>query len=221
MRSVNVGRPKERDWAGIGRTSIDKRPVEGLVRARTLGLEGDQVSDTEHHGGVDQAVYAFAREDLDWWQRELGLEAGAIRDGQFGENLTTEGYDVNEALIGERWAVGSAVLEVASVRIPCNDFKAWQGVNGFDNHVWVKRFTAVGRPGPYLRVVEEGELTAGDALEVLDRPKHDVTVRVMFAALTTKREWLPRLLGVPAMPQEALDNVQRYLELHGSQSSDR
>jgi MOSC domain-containing protein YiiM len=211
LRSVNVGMPKVREWAGIGRTSIDKRPVEGPVVARTLGLDGDQVSDTQSHGGVDQAVYAFAREDLDWWQRELRLEDGALRDGQFGENLTTEGIDVNEALIGERWAIGSALFEVASVRIPCRDFKNWQRVTGFDDRGWVKRFTAVGRPGPYLRVLEEGEIEAGQRIEVVDRPDHDVTVSVMFAALTTRREWLPRLLEVPAMPQEARDNAERHL----------
>jgi MOSC domain-containing protein YiiM len=211
LRSINVGRPQEREWAGIGRTSIDKRPVEGAVVARTLGLDGDQVSDTQSHGGIDQAVYAFAREDLDWWQRELRLEDGAIRDGQFGENLTTEGIDVNEALIGEHWAIGSALFEVASVRIPCNDFKNWQRVTGFDDRRWVKRFTAVGRPGPYLRVLEEGEFEAGQRIEVVDRPDHDVTVSVMFAALTTRREWLPRLLEVPAMPDEARENAERYI----------
>jgi len=218
LRSINVGRPKDRDWAGIGRTSIDKRPVDGAVVARTLGLDGDQVSDIENHGGVDQAVYAFAREDLNWWQKELAHD---IRDGQFGENLTTEGLDVNEALIGERWAIGSALFEVASVRIPCNDFKNWQRVNGFDDGRWVKRFTAVGRPGPYLRVVDEGEIEAGQTIEVIHRPDHDVTVSVMFAALTTRREWLPRLLEVAAMPQEARDNAERYVELQNSQSVDR
>ena len=105
LLSVNVGRPKVRDWAGIGRTSIDKHPVAGPVAARTLGLDGDQVSDTKHHGGVDQAVYAFAREDLDTWAERLGMP---IPDGQFGENLTTTGIDVNEAEVGERWRIGSA-----------------------------------------------------------------------------------------------------------------
>src|SRR4051812_4756368 len=120
--SVNVGTPVQQSWAGIGRTSIDKQPVAGPVEADRLGLSGDQVSDTKHHGGPDQAVYAFAREDLDGWERELGRE---IRDGQFGENLTTRGLDVNEAEVGERWQVGTVLLEVSSVRIPCNDFKNW------------------------------------------------------------------------------------------------
>ena len=188
--SINVGRPREFTWAGIGRTSIDKRPVSGPVWARRHGLEGDQVSDTKHHGGLDQAVYAFAREDLDWWASELGHE---IRDGQFAENLTTRGIDVNESEVGERWRIGTAMFEVSMVRIPCNDFKNWQRVNGFDDRAWVKRFAAQGRPGPYLRVIEEGELEAGDELTVVHRPRHGVTVSTLFLALTTERTLLPEL----------------------------
>ncbi len=153
VRSVNVGTPRVAAWAEIGRTSIDKRPLVGPVRVGRLGLEGDEVSDTRHHGGVDQAVYAFAREDLDAWAATLGRD---VRDGQFGENLTTEGIDVNEAEVGEHWRIGTAVLEVASIRIPCNEFKGWMGECGYDRTAWVKRFTATNRPGPYLRVVEEG-----------------------------------------------------------------
>jgi MOSC domain-containing protein YiiM len=155
--SVNVGIPKPADWAGLGHTAIDKRPVPGRVRVGRVGLAGDQVGDVANHGGVDQAVYAFAREDLDRWARELGRD---IRDGQFGENLTTRGIDVNEAEIGERWRIGGedgVLLEVCSVRIPCNDFKNWMGLSGYDNRAWVKRFAQVGRPGPYLRVLAEGE----------------------------------------------------------------
>jgi len=208
LRSVNVGHPREAEWADIGRTSIDKRPVAGPVRADPLGLEGDQVADTQHHGGVDQAVYAFAREDLDFWEGELGRP---IRDGQFGENLTTEGIDVNEALVGERWQIGTAVLEVASIRIPCNDFRGWQRVSGYDDTAWVRRFAAVGRPGPYLRVVQDGMLQIGDAIEVLHRPAHDVTVTAMFRALTTRRDQLPRLLQVDDLVAEARSRVERYL----------
>ena len=191
--SVNVGTPREVAWAGIGRTSIDKQPVSGVVEVGRLGLEGDQVSDTVHHGGVDQAVYAFAREDLDAWAVELGRE---VRNGQFAENLTTSGIDVNEAEVGERWQVGTVTLEVAMVRIPCNDFKNWQRVTGFDDRAWVKRFAARGRPGPYLRVIQEGELQAGDDLVVVHRPGHGVTVSTMFRALTTERALLPELFKV-------------------------
>jgi MOSC domain-containing protein YiiM len=205
--SVNVGRPQVRDWAGIGRTSIEKQPVSGPVAARALGLDGDQVSDTQHHGGVDQAVYAFAREDLDRWTELLGQP---IRNGQFGENLTTSGIDVNEAEVGERWQIGSALLEVASVRIPCNDFKNWMGVNGYDSSAWVKRFAADGRVGPYLRVTTEGVVEAGDEIRVVHRPGHGVTVSTMFAALTTRKELLPELLRVDGLVDEAREQAEKY-----------
>jgi len=208
VRSVNVGRPQPWAWAGIGRTSIEKHGVRGPVAVRRLGLHGDEVSDTRHHGGVDQAVYAYGREDLDRWAVELGRE---IRDGLFGENLTTEGYDVNEAEVGERWRVGTALLEVASVRIPCNDFKCWMGETGYDNTTWVKRFTADARPGPYLRVLEEGEVAPGDRARVVHRPGHGVTVSTMFRALTTEPPLLPRLLEVEGLVQEARISAERYL----------
>src|SRR3954451_10753557 len=121
LRSVNVGTPREAPWAGIGRTSIDKAPVPGPVEVHRLGLVGDQVSDTRSHGGRDKAVYAFAHEELDWWGDQLGDE---LRDGEFAENLTTSGLAIDDAEVGERWRVGSVVLEVASVRTPCNDFKS-------------------------------------------------------------------------------------------------
>lgn len=208
IRSVNVGTPRPREWAEIGRTAIEKHAVAGPVRVSALGLEGDQVGDTVHHGGIDQAVYAFAREDLDHWVEQLGAP---LADGRFGENLTTSGIDVNEAEIGERWRVGSAVFEVASVRTPCNDFKGWMGELGFDNAGWVKRFAAVGRPGPYLRVVEEGTLQAGDTLVVEHRPGHGVTVSIMFRALTTDRTLLPELLQVDGLVAEARQAAEKYV----------
>jgi MOSC domain-containing protein YiiM len=206
--SVNVGRAREAAWAGIGRTAIDKVPVRGPVRASRLGLDGDQVGDTKHHGGVDQAVYAFSREELDWWAAELGQE---IRDGQFAENLTTRGIDVDEAEVGERWQVGSVVLEVASIRIPCNDFKNWQRLNGYDTRAWVKRFAVHGRPGPYLRVLQEGELQAGDDLRVVHQPGHGVTVAMMFRALTTEHALLPRLLEIEGLARVPRRVAEEYV----------
>lgn len=207
--SVNVGKPVDVAWARpLRRTSIDKRPVDGPVQVTALGIEGDQVSDTKHHGGIDQAVYVFAREDLDIWGERVGQR---IRNGQFGENLTTAGIDVNEALLGERWRVGAVLFEVAEVRIPCNTFKNWLGLTGIDNAGWLKRFTAEGRPGPYLRVLESGSLAAGDEVVVVHRPSHDITVSTMFRAFTTDRSLLPRLLEVgeslAAKPREAAEKA--------------
>jgi MOSC domain-containing protein YiiM len=194
LLSVNVSQPVPVAWAKPERqTSINKRPVAGPVRVETLGVTGDQVADTRHHGGVDQAVYVFAREDLDVWGKRLGVR---FENGQFGENFTTSGIDVNEVLLGERWRIGSAVFEVAEVRIPCNTFKNWLGEMGVDNTAWVKRFTAEGRPGPYLRVIEPGLVTPGDDLTVVSTPSHDITVAIMFRAFTTDRSLLPRLLDV-------------------------
>jgi MOSC domain-containing protein YiiM len=208
VRTVSVGRPREAAWTGIGRTAIDKAPVSGRVRVGRLGVHGDQVADTRHHGGPDQAVYAFAREELDWWAAELG---GELRDGEFGENLTTEGFGVDVAELGERWLIGSVLLEVASVRIPCNDFKAWMGRGGHDNRVWVRRFTEHARPGAYLRVLEPGTLRPGDQLDVVHRPGHGVTVSTMFRALTTERELLPRLLEVQGLVAEARRRAEEYV----------
>lgn len=194
LLSVNAARPRPVPSAKPQRrTSIDKRPVDGPTPVGSLGVEGDQVGDTKHHGGVDQAVYVFAREDLDLWGDRVGRH---FANGQFGENFTTEGIDVNAALLGEQWRIGTALFEVAEVRIPCNTFKNWLGELGVDSRGWVKKFTAEGRPGPYLRVVAPGTVTAGDALSVTFQPDHDITVATMFRAFTTERSLLPRLLEV-------------------------
>lgn len=143
------------------RTGIFKEPVDGPVRASGSSLEGDLQADRRVHGGEVKAIYAYAREDYDWWERELGRE---LPPGTFGENLTVRGIDVTGAETGERWRVGSALLEITEPRLPC--FKL--GVKMGDNR-FLKRFTAAGRPGKYLRIVEEGELRAGDAVEIAPR----------------------------------------------------
>jgi MOSC domain-containing protein YiiM len=207
VRSVNVGLPREAPWAGIGRTSIDKAPVSGTVQVSRLGLAGDQVSDTRHHGGRDQAVYAFAREELDWWAGELGEE---LREGEYGENLTTAGIDVDGAEVGERWRIGSVVLEVATVRTPCNDFKTWMGRNGHDNRAWVRRFAERARPGAYLRVLQPGVLAAGDPIEVVHRPGHGVTASYLFRAVTREPDLLPGLLVVDGLADKVREKALRY-----------
>src|SRR5262245_57207314 len=164
-RVISVNRGQEADLLINGRaarSAIDKRPVSGLVQVGSLGLEGDTVADKVNHGGLEQAVYAYAREDLDWWTEQRGRGQA---HGRFGENITTAGIDVSSELIGETWRVGGTVLQVTSPRIPCNTFKSW-----LDEPRWVKRFAAAGRPGAYLRVLTPGLVAAGDDLEVLDRP---------------------------------------------------
>ncbi|MFF4549024.1 MOSC domain-containing protein [Streptomyces sp. NPDC001435] len=215
LLSVNLGRARAVEYTDQpeGLTGIDKRPVDGPVRVTApgpkgtagSGLAGDSVCDLRHHGGNDQAVYAFAREDLDDWERELGR---TLADGAFGENLTTEGLDVSGALIGERWRIGPAlVLEVTCGRIPCRTFQAHLGERG-----WVKRFTRKGAPGAYLRVIEPGEIRAGDRVEIVHRPDHDVTVALQFRAETTRRELLPRVLAAgTALHPEALEEARRYV----------
>ncbi len=204
--SVNTGLPRDEAWAGnLRRTGIDKRPVTGPVAVRRLGIDGDEVADKVYHGGVHKAVYAFAQEDLAVWADCLGGEA---RPGLFGENLTTSGIDVNAAEVGERWRIGTALLEVAHVRIPCVVFKNWVGLNGLDDAAWMKRFTAEARPGAYLRVLEEGQLQAGDPVVVAHRPGHGVTVSTMFKALTSERTLLPELVKVHRLPPEVLDAAQ-------------
>jgi MOSC domain-containing protein YiiM len=159
------------------RTGIDKRPVEGAVRVEPLGLVGDSVLDVDHHGGLSQAVYAYAREDQEWWTDELGDELlRPITPGSFGENLTVTGVAVNDARPGERWAIGTLVLEVTDPRIPCSTFAGFLGLRG-----WVKRFALHERPGAYLRVVTPGELRAGDAITVTPGPPDVPTVRETFA----------------------------------------
>lgn len=188
--SVNVGTVRDLVIGGRpGRSAIDKRPVRGAVRARALGLSGDEQADTEDHGGVDQAVYAYAREDLDWWTERLGRE---LRGGEFGENVTTVGLDVSGALIGETWRLGQAVVQVTSPRIPCETFRSWTG-----EQQWVRRFAAAGRPGAYLRVLAEGEICAGDEIEVLHRPAQRVTVAESMLAYYGDAGLMRTLLTVP------------------------
>lgn len=188
--SVSTGRIKDLVIEGYpDHSAIDKRPVHGRLRAGWLGLDGDEHGDAENHGGADQALYAYGREDLDWWTEQLGR---ALPDGGYGENLTTAGIDVNAALIGETWSIGPAVVQVTAPRIPCATFRAWTGERG-----WVKRFAAAGRPGAYLRVLTEGEIGAGDPIEVLDRPAQRVTVTESMRAYYGDQDLMRTLLTVP------------------------
>ncbi|MEU2561710.1 MOSC domain-containing protein [Streptomyces longispororuber] len=219
LLSVNVGQAKAVPYTDSpgGVTGIDKRPVEGPVRVSApgpkgtggSGLAGDTICELRHHGGDDQAVYAFAREDLDEWGRILDRQ---FANGAFGENLTTTGVDVNGALIGERWRVGPRLLlEVTSARIPCRTFQGHIGERG-----WVRRFTRAVLPGAYLRVLEPGEIQTGDPVEVVHRPDHDITVALQFQAVTTERALLPRLLEAgDALHPELIKKARKYVTKHG------
>ena len=189
--SVNIGRAADASWAGaLKRTAIDKRPVSASVPAGVLGLAGDEQADKVDHGGPDQALYAYAREDLDWWGGQLGRR---LRDGMFGENVTTAGLDLNGAVIGEIWQFGEAVVQVTAPRIPCIVFRNWIEETG-----WVKRVRASGRPGPYLRVLRPGVLGAGDPIGRLSRPAGSVTVAEALEAYYERdAAVIRRMVAVP------------------------
>ena len=193
--SVNVADVRELEIGGeVVSTGIFKLPVPGRVPVGVEGLAGDVQADRTVHGGPDQAVYAYAREDVDWWEAELGR---ALEDGTFGENLTLRGVDASNALVGERWRVGGALLEVTAPRLPCEKLAKRMGEPRF-----VKRFAQAGRPGAYLRVIETGDVGAGDAVEVVSRPDHGVDVLMVSRAMLGDRSLLPRLLDAPQLPEK-------------------
>lgn len=191
--SVNVGVVREVEWRGrTVRTGIWKHSVgDRSVLARGVNLEGDDQGDRRAHGGHDKAVYAYAEEDYAWWRAAEGM---ATEPALFGENLTTRGLDLRAAVVGERWRVGSALLEVAQPRIPCYKLGLRVGDDDFPD-----RFLAAGRFGAYLRIVEPGELRAGDAIQIVERPGHGVTLGLMIASLRDTA-LAPRLLAAPELP---------------------
>jgi MOSC domain-containing protein YiiM len=215
--TVNLAVPQPSPDKDQLSTGIDKRPTTEPVPVRApgpmqgglgSGLVGDTIGDQQFHGGDDQAVYAYAREDLDDWQVRLDR---VLANGSFGENLTTAGLEVNNAVIGERWQIGDGgpLLEVSRPRIPCRTFAEWLQIRG-----WVKTFTTQALPGAYLRVVTPGVLRAGASITVVSRPPHDVTVAVVFRAMTLEPELLPRLLPADALPEAIKDRVHQRVNQH-------
>jgi MOSC domain-containing protein YiiM len=192
--AVSVGRPREFAYHGRpARSAIWKSPVEGRVAARGVNLAGDDQADRQAHGGPDKSVYAYAVEDARWWESREGRP---FAFAEFGENLTTEGIEVNDALVGERWVIGSAVFEISEPRVPC-----WRLGARMNDPKFIVRFTEALRPGAYLRIVEEGNVGAGDAIEVVSRPEHDLSVRDVFRIYTRDREECGRLIEVPQMSE--------------------
>ena len=193
--SVNVGTPKQIS-VRRGRplmSAIAKAPVEGRVRVEGVNLAGDDQADRRVHGGPDKAVYAYASEDSAWWAQELGRE---IPPGMFGENLTTEGVDVSGAVVGERWRIGTVELEVCQPRLPCSKL----GLRFGDLHM-VRRFGEASRPGAYFRILVEGELGAGDEIEVLSRPAHGVTVALVSEAILLDESLAARAVAAPELAE--------------------
>jgi MOSC domain-containing protein YiiM len=196
VRTVRLG-PREVP------TGIWKSPVTGRIRIRGVNLEGDHQADRSVHGGPDKAVYAYAGEDLAWWSDEVGRR---LEPGTFGENLTTVGIDLARAVIGERWAVGTAVLEVTQPRIPCFKLGIRMGDPTFP-----RRFAQAARPGAYLAVVEEGRLGAGDPIRVVSTPAHGVTIGLVERAYHADRSLAHRLFDAPELPGSWRDWASRVL----------
>ncbi len=192
------------------RTGIDKRTVTGRVAVHELGLDGDVQANRKHHGGEGQAVYAYAQEDADWWIAELARE---LPPGRFGENLRTSGVDLRNAVLGERWRVGTALFEVTAWRTPCANFARFWNVPDL-----VKRFAAHGATGAYLRVLETGELGAGDAVEIVARPDHGITVETAFRIVMTQKSRLPEL--APALRYLPLKDQPKMAERIAARSAE-
>jgi MOSC domain-containing protein YiiM len=207
LLSVNLGTRSAVSWNGDAgdpdHTGINKRPATDRVNVTPDGVDGDVVVDRRHHGGPDKAVYAYAREDAEWWEGDLGRVIG---NGAFGENLTLAGVDVTGAVIGEHWSIGTAVLQVCQPRTPCLTFAGFWGVPDL-----IRRFTAHGAPGAYLRVVQPGLVGAGDAVAVTHRPGHGVTLGEVFRAVHGEVDLLPRLLTAEELPEKVRAKVARRL----------
>lgn len=201
----------ERPYASGPVTAIDKRPVD-LIEVRDpgpkrgglgSGVVGDDVGDRRHHGGVNQAVYAYAREDLDWWAGQLDRE---LTDGVFGENVTTLGVDCTHARIGELWRIGDVTLQVQGPRIPCATFAGHLAERG-----WVKRFTAEGRTGAYLSVVDPGVLRPGTPIAV-ERPDHDIDILLTFRAFMGDLAAARRVLDARVLNEVDHDDLAKDVE---------
>lgn len=207
VESVNVGEPRAVEVdGGVVVTAIWKSPVEGRIPVRGVNLDGDDQADRTVHGGPDKAVYAYSVEDIAWWESQLGVRLG---DAPFGQNLTVSGIPVSEAVIGERWALGSALLEVAQPRLPCFKLGVRMGDARFP-----RVFAAAGRPGAYLRIVEEGDIGAGDAIEVVSRPEHGVTSALVSRALLREPDLLAEAVRASELPPELLVWLRERAERH-------
>jgi MOSC domain-containing protein YiiM len=194
--SINVGEPRKVELVRgrIVETAIWKQPVSGRIRVRGVNLAGDGQADRSVHGGLDKAVYAYAAEDYLWWESQLGV---GLAPGTFGDNLTTFGIDLNAVLVGERWRVGTALLEASQPRIPCFKLGIRMAAAEFP-----RLFSLAGRWGVYFRVIEEGELGAGDEIHRLSRPDHEVTAALVAETYYGDHTKAGVLLAAPQLPAD-------------------
>lgn len=192
--AVNVGAVRQITWRGrTFTTGIWKSPVGARVAVRGVNLIGDDQADRQVHGGRDKAVYAYARVDAAWWEHELGQP---VAPGTFGENLTLTGIDVSGALLGEQWEIGTALLEVTQPRMPC-----WKLAARMDDPGFPRRFAAAGRPGAYLRIIQEGAVEAGDTVNIVRRPAHGVTVCTVADIYLHDHDRASELLNAPELAE--------------------
>lgn len=211
--SVQVGLPRDYVWLGRElRSSIDKHPVSHPVAVLPTHLEGDEQSDPENHGGPDKAVYAYASEDLEWWSASLGR---ALGPGAFGENLTTRGLDLRAAVIGERWQVGTAILQVTEPRTPC-----WKLGLRMGDAAFPRAFARARRPGVLLRVLREGHLQAGDRIVVDAAPPHRVTAGDVTAMYYGDRVDAAHILAAPELASHWQDWAAHRTIWHLANESD-
>jgi MOSC domain-containing protein YiiM len=208
VTSVNVGAPRDVEWHGrTVTTAIWKHPVAGRVAVAGVNVDGDDQADRRVHGGPTKAVYAYAAADYAWWSDQLGT---TFAPGTFGDNLTLAGVDPASAVVGERWRAGTTILRVTEPRIPCFKLGLRMGDVSF-----VDLFAAAARPGTYLAIDQAGDIGAGDAVHVLDRPDHGITIGHVERAYHGDPRLLPRLADLPDLSESWRHWAERALARAG------
>lgn len=171
--SINRARAEPIEHAkASGRTGIYKRPVASLVNIKKQGLGGDTIVDTDHHGGVDQAIYVYGAPDYAWWKEKYDLD---LAPGTFGENITITDFESAQAVIGDRFHFGKVILEITSPRIPCVTL-----MRRMNDRTFLKKFRAAERPGVYCRVIQEGSIQSGDAAQYTPYDGVGISVIALF-----------------------------------------
>jgi MOSC domain-containing protein YiiM len=198
--SVNVGLPREVEWKHrLVLTAIFKDPVQGVIPLRSLNLDGDRQADLTVHGGPDKAVYGYPLEHYEYWRAQVPQMPATL--GAFGENLTTRGVLETDLNIGDQVRIGTALLQVSQPRMPCYKLQV-----RFDRDDMTKLFAVSRRSGFYFSVIEEGEVKAGDAIEIVKQDEHGVSVadvNGMYYARKIDRDLMARALQVPALTAES------------------